>query len=325
MTEKTKPQKKLSEVTFEHEGAHVALVHKDQGGPANKKDYALILKANNFSPEYITKMQKVQVTLELPEFLRKFFGLYYEDSEVLARMLGYVKPEDEEDEEIDWYEDYIEERLKSFEILKSAYESEDMSKVIAALNEKEYLAVLKDQSLVEKALRKKERLEKQAAKNSAVKSAEEGSTEAVEKSKKSDEKNLAEVEPSGVNKTEKNNMDVVELQKSLDQQKEELQKALDLIKTYQEKEAQAVVKSKTGQITALVQDEKVAQILVKAGLALDQDEDFTAFVGAVKAMSEQVEKSSLFKETGVSSTVEKSEGQPGDGVAEILRKKFNVK
>lgn len=322
MTEKIKAQKKLSEVTFQHEGAHVALVHKDQGGPANNKAYALVLKANNFSPEYITKMQKVQVTLELPEFLRKFFGLYYEDAEVLARMLGYVKPE-EEDDSVDWYEDYIEEKVKSFEILKNAYESEDLSSVISGLDEKEYLALLKDQSLVEKALRKKERIDKQAAKNSAGTPVEEGSTEAVAKAKKSDDTNPAKVDPSGVTKTEKN-MELEQLQKSFAEQKEALEKALDVIKGYQVKEKEAAIKSKTEQITSIVKDEKQAAVLVKAGLALD-DADFTSFVETVKTIHSQVEKSSMFQETGVTSSTDKVEKKTGDGVAALLKAQYNVK
>ena len=57
MTIKSKTKRKLSEIDFSREDAHIALVSKEQGGPANGADYALILKAAN-TPE------EVQETVE---------------------------------------------------------------------------------------------------------------------------------------------------------------------------------------------------------------------------------------------------------------------
>lgn len=152
MTTQKKAKRKLSDIDFSKEDAHVALVHKDQGGPANGHDYSLILKSsNNFSPEFIQKMQQIQVTYELPEFLRKVMGLYYEDAELLARMLGYVKPEEEEDSD-DWYENYIEEKLQSFTIIKSLHEAKSLPDALSKLTEQDYLDVLTDQAVIEKAL-----------------------------------------------------------------------------------------------------------------------------------------------------------------------------
>lgn len=82
-------KRKLSEISFEHEGAHVALVSKEQQ-PANGHNYALVLKASKFSKETLEKMQSIKVTLSIPEFLEKFFNIYGTNAEVLARMLGYV-------------------------------------------------------------------------------------------------------------------------------------------------------------------------------------------------------------------------------------------
>lgn len=316
-----KAKRKLTSIDFSGETSHIALVSKDQGGPASGADYKLVMKSNSsFTSDVIEKAQQIKVTMDLPEFLNRFFGLYGTDCEVLARMLGYVPPINNDE---DWYEDYIEEKLASFEIMKSLHE-QSIPEVMSKLTGDEYLAVLKDQSLVEKALRKKDRLDKQAKKISAEESVEEGSTEAVAKAKKSDDKNPAEVEPSGVNKTEKN-MELEELQKSFTKQQEELQKALDVIKSFQEKEKAAVIKSKTEQITALVQDEKQASVLIKAGLALESDEDFSAFVETVKTIHSQVEQSSLFKETGVTSSADKTDKKVGDGVAALLKAQHNVK
>ncbi|PMZ82675.1 hypothetical protein C1X61_30260, partial [Pseudomonas sp. FW215-T2] len=81
MENKQKAKRKLKGFDFAKEGAAVALVGPSVGGPANGIPI-LIAKANNFSPEFIQKMQQIQVTYELPEFLRKVFGMYYEDAEV---------------------------------------------------------------------------------------------------------------------------------------------------------------------------------------------------------------------------------------------------
>ena len=38
MTTKQKAKRALKDITFEHDGAHIALVSKEQGGPAHGHD-----------------------------------------------------------------------------------------------------------------------------------------------------------------------------------------------------------------------------------------------------------------------------------------------
>lgn len=147
-TKNRKTKRKLSDIDFSREDSHVALVSKEQGGPANGADYALVIKATNFSEEFIEKASKIRVTLELPEFLNKFFGMYYEDAELLARMFGY-EPEQMGEPQLVTYEDYIQSKLQSFEVLKSL--NEEGVAALANLREDEYLALLEDQLLIEKA------------------------------------------------------------------------------------------------------------------------------------------------------------------------------
>ena len=117
MENKQKAKRKLKGFDFAKEGAAVALVGPSVGGPANGIPI-LIAKANNFSPEFIKKMQQIQVTMELPDFLEKFFGIWGSDAEVLARLMGYVEPEDETMESKEDYDKWIEERFQSFSIIK---------------------------------------------------------------------------------------------------------------------------------------------------------------------------------------------------------------
>lgn len=304
MTRPVKAKRKLSDISFEHEGAHVALVSKEQGGGANGHNYALVMKSN-FSKEFVEKMQQVQVTMELPEFLRKFFSVYYEDAEVLARMMGYVKPEEEEDDS-DSYEDYyekrIQERLASFTVLKSMEKVDDVTTILATLDEDAYLALLKDQEAVEKALMNSEAEKKTAS--------EEGATEAVAKAKET--VNKAEDAPSGETKQKLGkSMDeenqVVELQKALADQKALLTKALEQVAAFEAEKKEAIVKAKTAKIETIVKDKAQSAALVKAAVALESEEDFNAFVTSVEALVASVEKSALFDEKGASVVTEEKE------------------
>ena len=338
----TKAKRKLSDISFQQDGAHIALVSKQQGGPANNADYALVLKGNKFSEEYIEKMQQVKVTMELPDFLRKFFSVYYEDAEVLARMMGYVPPTPEVSNQDYYYEDYVQSKLDSFEVLKAVYNAESIADVLSGLDETEYLAMLQDQSLVEKALKKidKQQAEEVKQVEQVEKSTKESGKEAQatkpeNSTNASVEKN---VEPTGseVTKSKEEKMTLkemieksalVDIQKALDAQKEELQKALNVIAQFEQKEKEQVQKAKSDKFVAVVKDEKVRSAIVKAGLSLESDEDFDAFLAAITAMANSIEtsqgfieKSALFQEQGA--TVETEVPEQESAVARILKAKL---
>ena len=298
MENKRKATRKLKGFDFSKNGAAVALVGPSVGGPANGIP-TLIAKANNFSPEFIQKMQQIQVTYELPEFLRKVFGMYYEDAEVLAKMLGYVEPEDEETEDYDdWYENYIEEKLSAFTIIKSLHEAKNLPEALAQLTEQDYLDVLNDQVLIEKALKAFD--EKSDTSTNVENTKVEASASRVNKKK---EKQMAT--PEMVEKSE-----LIALQKSLDDQRVALEKALADVKRYEDEKKEAIVKSKTDAVKAVVKDEKQAAVVVKAALALEDQADFDALVEVFKSMNDLLEKSGLFQEQGVSA--EAAEDKPGE-------------
>ena len=349
MTDKTatprKAKRKLSDISFEKEGAHLALVSKDQGGPANAHDYALVMKSVNFSEEFIQKMQQVKVTLELPEFLRRFFGLWYDDAEVLAAMMGYVEPADtaamEAEESKAEVQSWIEERMSAFEIIKSLENIEAIPEVLSTLDEEQYLGLLKDQEMLEKAFAKIDKADKQKNSAKAKSKADEGSTEAVAKAEQSDDKTEAKVEPSEtVNKgksmtkevkavTQEVAVEMVEksafesIQKQLEDQKVELQKALDLVKAFEAEKKEAIRKSRFEQVKTAVKDEAKAEVLFKAvGLVEDQAE-FEIVVKALAEMQAVVEKSALFVEQGVQ--VDAAEAPKESAVAKVLKARLATK
>ena len=329
-TTQRKAKRKLTNIDFSGETSHIALVHAEQGGCASGANYKLALKNTNFSQEFIEKMQQIRVTLSIPDFLEKFFHLYGSDAEVLARMLGYVPEENDKEDEYDsnWYENYIQEKLDSFEILKSLKESESIANTLATLDEKQYLLMLTDQAYLEKALNKKEsELVALATEsdNSTHASVEKSVEVSTSKSTKSKETLMTKQVENSTEMVEKSLM--VTLQKALDDQAVELQKALETIAVHQKEKQEQIQKSKTAQFTAVIKDEKLQAPIVKAALALEAQEDFDAFLVAVTAMQSQiekqkdfVEKSALFQEQGASTSEEPKSNE--SAVAKLVKSRL---
>lgn len=282
----TKAKRKLSDITFEKEGCHIALTHKSQGYSANGKPYALIMKSK--SQEFIEKIQQVRVTMELPDFLQKFFYLWEGDAKVLAYMMGYVEPADtaemEAEEAKDEFQSWIEERVAGFEILKSLKESENPSIAIVAMDEKDILTVLKAQAQLEPFLNQPE----------------------GEPSGKQLEKNMPNPNVEMVEKSA-----LVDLQKSFDDQKVALEKAtadleaakVELEKAvaknaeYEAEKAKAKVEARKAALKDAVADDAKVEVLFKS-LSVASDEDFAATVETLKGLRAAQESSELFKEAG---------------------------
>ena len=291
----TKPRKAkrvLSNIDFTKSDSHIALVGPAVGGPANGADYALVLKANKFSPEFVEKAAKVRVTMDMEEFLVRFFHMYYEDAEVLARAMGYDTDDNESEDEPKTYEDYIDQRVASIEIMKSIKAAESITKGIAGLDEDKYYSLLLTQEKLESVLKGL------ASDNGAS----QASTVTLVENK--------QVEPTGseVGKTENESMtqktEMVEksqlesLQKSLDDTKELLKKALADVEVYKAKEKEAVEKARFAKVVEAVKDEDKAKVLFKSLKLVESDEDFDTAVATLAAMATAVEKSALFQEQG---------------------------
>lgn len=402
MATQRKAKRKLSDISFEKEGAHVALTSKTQGGPANGHDYALVLKANNFSEEFVQKMQQVKVTMELPEFLRKFFGMYGDDCEILAKMMGYEKPDMQDEVEKESYEDYIQSKMEAFEILKSANEADSLADVLSTLDETEYLAMLNDQERIEKAFAELEKaykpkvgdmvswnssggratgkvtrivrdgsmsvpntsftlngtednpavmikLYRDGEPTDVMVGHKAGTLSKVQKSltqesepaafaQGNDTSTNAGVEniegvSASVNKEEleKTKMEdevkveTVEkaqfelVQKALDEQKVQLQKAMETIAVFEAEKKEAINKAKTQRVQAIVKDESKVQAIAKAALALESEDDFTAFLDAMQSMVATAEASELFVEKGAS--VQEETAVKESAVAKLLKAK----
>lgn len=320
MTTKRQAKRKLSDIDFGKEDAHIALVSKTKnGGPANGADYALIMKAANRSPEFVEKMQAVQVTLELPEFLERFFHLYGSDAEVLARLMGYVEEEKEENEEGDYWENYIQERLSSFKVLETLKESEDISKSVSELTEEQHLNVLNDQKYLEDLIKQVQSKKDATGVSGAVKSPK----GRISKKKEipMSQEDVKQDEPK-VEMVEKAQFESIE--KALTETKELLKAAQEQLVAFQAKEKEAITKARFAQVKDAVGNEEVATVLFKAiGLVEDQAV-VEEVVKALTGLKAQVEQSDLFKEVGASAQ-DQSPAVEESGVTKLLKAQFASK
>ena len=319
MTDKVKAKRKLTDITFEHEGAHLALVHKVQGGAASGYKTLVMKSVDNRSPEFIEKASQVKVTLSLPDFLEKFFHVWGEDAELLATLFGYEPSEDDSEEYStqsfwSWYrekamehgavdswgdpitrptsedrKEWVEDQLQGIEILKSATLAKGSADFINSLTEEQYLGLLKDQQFIEKSFKLQE-VKKDLDGESGGKPTK-GVNPKQTKASKADTQEK-EMTQETIEKAQYDAKEV-ELQKAL----ADIQKAKEEIELFKAKEKEAVEKAREAEVVAAVVDVDASAKLFKAVKDLDA-EAFKDVVDVVKALTAKVDESEMFKEKG---------------------------
>ena len=318
----------MKNINFGDENSHIALVGPAIGGPANGADYALVLKARSFSEETIAKMQKIRVTLDVPDFLETFFRLYETDAEVLARLMGYVpdEPTDINSEvayDPNWYENLIQERLASFEVMKSMKDT-NPADVLSTLDEKKYLKLLRDQARVEKAFRQIQRIAKKTT-DEAPASDGDTSTQMVEKTDveaSASETNLEKSMSTGtVEMVEK--AALVQEQAKVTDLLAQITKANERIAEFEKAQAEAISKARFDKVKAAVKDDAKAEVLFKALNLVEKEEDFDAALKPLVDMQASIEKSAMFEEQGAA--VETNEPVKESGVAKALKAQLKNK
>lgn len=301
-------KRRLTDIKFEHDGAHVALVGKHQGGPANGVT-TLVYKAVDVSDELVQKASEVVVTLSFTEFLRKFFNMYWDDAEVLAKVLGYGEEEEEEDdeEEDDGPKSYIDSRVAAISLMKSVYAASDMQAALAALTPEESLSLLQAQEVLEKAM------------SSAVPEGDETLTSTTTEENVSMDTIEKALHEELVAKA------VGEAQEVL---KAELSAQAEVLKAVESElavfkaaaEAQRIEVRKSALKGAGIADEEVEELFKAVGAL--EDEAFQAIVKQFAAKAALADQSDLFKETGVAGVGEQDPAEV-DGTAAILKAKYH--
>ena len=317
MSEERKAKRRLSDINFEKDGSHLALVHKVQGGAASGYSTLVMKATDKYSPEFIEKASQVKVTLSLPDFLEKFFHVWGEDAELLATLFGYEPSEDDSEEYStqsfwSWYrekamehgavdswgdpitrptsqdrKDWIEDQLQGIEILKSATLAKGSADFINSLTEEQYLGLLKDQQFIEKSFKLQE-VKKDLDGESGGKPTKGANPKQTKASKADTQENEMEtIEKAQYDAKE------VELQKAL----ADIQKAKEEIELFKAKEKEAVEKAREAEVVAAVVDVDASAKLFKAVKDLDA-EAFKDVVDVVKALTAKVDESEMFKEKG---------------------------
>jgi len=346
-TTKPRAKRKLKDISFEHEGAHVALVSKEQGGPANGHDYALIMKS--MKQETIQKASEITVTMDIVEYLRRFFGVWKTDAELLARALGFTTVaqekyavEQEEDmreeavagpEEPEWdsevdskdVQKWVASKLQSIQVMKSLHEAKNFEEALANISEEDYIQLLQDQQVIEKALLQIESEAEVIADDTPNSNGD----------KKGVKKNTSVVKQKlGEDMTTKDQVEMIEksafvvLQKSLDDTKvelnkaqEELKKALEDIAKFQEEKKEAILKSRKELVLKAVGVAEQAEAIF-AGLKDAEDAVFNAAVETLANITKAVEQSDLFKEVGKTVEGDRVEEDP---VVSVMKSKYKTK
>lgn len=313
MTQQRKAKRRLSDFDFSKEGSHIALVHKDQGGAANGYETLIMKSTDNFSQEFIQKVQRIKVEMELPEFLERFYGVWWDDSEELAKLFGWVDYSDIADKVEDAIEgertvevvditptDYIREKLQDLDsivnVAKSSIKDGNvdtalLATALASLTEEQYLMLIEDQQSVEKALKsggkkpnKKVVKNKQPIVNKADKAVHNEEEQMTDK--------VVEQEAEVIAKAQYD-----EIQKAFKEQEEQLQKATAMLAEFKQKEQEQIQKAREATLLAAVEAKDTAEKLFKAVGKLEQ-EQFDVVVEVVKSLVQKATDTDMFREVG---------------------------
>lgn len=353
---KVKAKRKINALDFTGANAAVALVSKDQGGPANGVT-TLLIKASNFSDDFIKKASQITVTMEITEYLRRFFHVYDVDAEILARSLGFTtaaqdKAAIEQKEDLlednsppeypDWetepgdkkFERYIDYKVTSIQVMKKLHTAESLTEALSSLTEEEYLQFLKDQSLLEKAFAKIEKESPEVVKttkadvNTSItqREVEEGKGNSPVVKTTNKEKRMTK---AGKVTVVEQTMDVEmiekaqfeSIQKQFAETQEMLQKALATVAQFEQEKKELIAKQRLANLEAVVAKEH-ADVIFKA-VKDTADEDFQAVVKALGTISAAVAQSDLFVEKGV--VVEDKPVENESAVARLIKAKLQAK
>lgn len=313
MTEQAR--KRLSNFNFEGEGSHVALVGKHQGGPANGITTLLTKATNKITDEQVDKATMVQVEMNIVDFLTTFFDLWYDDAIVLAKIMGLDTEPEEQEEMIDWYEQWINEKVSAVTLMKSLVmdKSEaEVNKAIACLKPEELLLLLETQKKFEQALSSQEGVTalKGAKSPSVEKSNNKGKEMSEFVTKAVHEEQVSKAVEEAVAKAVKEQEDKFVAKQA------ELDAALEVVKGLEAKEKESVEKGRKALLKDAGHSDEEVDALYKSTEALPTE----AFEVVAKALAKEKKvaaESDLFKENGVSgetvTTVEE------DGVAALTK------
>jgi hypothetical protein len=266
-------KRRLLKFNFEEEGAHIALVSKDQGGAANGVPLLLTKSVSNLpSVSDYVKVQKaleqITVTLSMEEFLRKFFNMYYDDAETLVKLMGMQTEHEywkEQNPELMSDSSFLEDKVSKFQLMKSLHDN-----TVSNVDADDFIEILALQETIEKAL-----LEHNPKGDPLVDTINVEKAQYEQLEKNANEKEVAVAKAA-----------------QLETEVATLQEELNVIKAAKEASALEVVKAQLVGLVAEDQLEGIAKSLHALGAEAAQP-----IIDSMTASKTAVEKSTLFEET----------------------------
>lgn len=282
--EKVPAVRRLTDIKFEHEGAHVALVGKHQGGAANGHT-VLLTKATDKLPEVIDlgkSLEQVEVKMSMEEFLRKFFDMWHSEAEMLTKLLGFeteyeAYANDASLSEPKSHTDFLEDRLTGITLMKSMSEG-----TLESISKADYLNILKYQQTFEN----------------------NGET-------------MSQADMVKKSLLDESNQKVADLTKSVSDLQAELKKANEELHDLKAAEAANVEKARKDALAEVLPAEQV-EVTYKSLASLDQ-ESFDNIVKQFGGKLEAESESDDFVEKGAADSGEIEE----DSLLKLAKSKFN--
>ncbi len=324
MTKAIKATRKLSNFNFDFEGAAVALVGPAVGGAANGHTTLLTKSLEGITEDQVDKATEVQVTMNIVDFLVKFYNIWYEDALVLATVFGYDVGDAgySFDESASEYDEYIQEKVESIQVMKSLVldkEVDDIKKAVAELSAEDYLLILKAQEQFEKnfeaATLKVEAIKKSSGIPAKGVSVSEDTKSPSVEIQKQEEDSMSEF----ITKAAHEEAVSKAIEVALAPVQEELKKAKEQLEVVELAKLEAVAKARKTAIAEVEKDEAAAEALYKS-LEAVSDESFEVIVKSLKAKEEKLEDSDLFKQKSKNTEVE--EPVVKNATSEIIAKKY---
>lgn len=324
MTKAIKATRKLSNFNFDFEGAAVALVGPAVGGAANGHTTLLTKSLEGITEEQVDKATEVQVTMNIVDFLCKFYHLWYEDAIVLATAFGYDVGDAgySFDESASEYDEYIQEKVDAIQVMKSLVldkEIDDIKKAVAELSAEDYLLILKAQEQFEKnfeaATLKVEAIKKSSGIPAKGVSVSEDTKSPSVEIQKQEEDSMSEF----ITKAAHEEAVSKAIEVALAPVQEELKKAKEQLEVVELAKLEAVAKARKAAIAEVEKDEAAAEALYKS-LEAVSDESFEVIVKSLKAKEEKLEDSDLFKQKSKNTEVEEPVAE--NATSAILKAKY---
>ncbi len=292
----TKAARKITEFNFKSEGAHVALVDK----AANLQE-VLIMKSAQASEEEIEKVLSKDVTVKMSimEFLTRYIGIWWEEAEMVAGLLGYSAEDLYSPEEgpMDFIS-MVQDRMDSVQINKS----ESTEKFIEKFGEFQSKYLNKNASSSVKG-------------EEIVKTEDETNINKGDKLMSEENKVTPEALEEQINKAaEKIVSERLEaLEKSYKEKEETVAKELQVLKAAEEARTNQVYLTKAEAVAKYLGEETDKEALAKSLRKAEADEEMSALMKAFKELQDTVSKDDALEEVGKSVTKD----QPTDEETKI--------